>query len=145
MNDLFLAIDPGTEKCGLALMRRDASVLLRESVPSEKIAERVAEILKQEAGVRTIAVGGGTGSKSIIEKICSSSAPGVEVRKVREYNTTMTARKIYFEENPPRGLLKLLPAGLRVPPRPVDDYAAVAIGRIYIKESGELICPKKER
>ena len=47
--------------------------------------------------------------------------------------TTLDARKRYWIENPPKGLWKLVPEGLRLPPRPYDDYAAVLLGERFLE------------
>ena len=39
------------------------------------------------------------------------------------------------QENPPKGWKKLIPLGMQVPPVPVDDYAAIVIGRKYLKDN----------
>ena len=48
---------------------------------------------------------------------------------------TVQGRKLYFQENPPKGWKKLIPLGMQVPPVPVDDYAAIVIGRKYLKDN----------
>ena len=51
---------------------------------------------------------------------------------VDEYRTTEMAKKEYWKVNPPRGLKKLIPLGMQVPPVPVDDFVAVILARRYI-------------
>ena len=51
---------------------------------------------------------------------------------VDEYNTTQLAKGEYWKANPPRGLKKLIPITMQVPPVPVDDYVAVILARRYI-------------
>ncbi|MDR2779856.1 MAG: endonuclease, partial [Synergistaceae bacterium] len=46
-----------------------------------------------------------------------------------ERMTTLEARELYWRIHPPRGLSRLIPVSLRVPPRSVDDLAAWAIMR----------------
>ena len=43
---------------------------------------------------------------------------------VPEAGTTLAARQRYWELEPPRGWRRLLPKGLRVPPRDIDDVVA---------------------
>ena len=43
---------------------------------------------------------------------------------VAEAGTTMEARQRYWELEPARGWRRLLPRGLRLPPRDVDDVVA---------------------
>ena len=63
------------------------------------------------------------------------SLPFLNIVVVDEYRTTDEARKLYFAANPPQGLKKLIPLGMQTPPVPVDDYAAIAIGRRYLKQN----------
>ena len=51
---------------------------------------------------------------------------------VNEYRTTDEAKKRYWQENPPKGIRRLIPRGMLVPPVPVDDFAAVIIGEKYL-------------
>jgi hypothetical protein len=51
---------------------------------------------------------------------------------VDERDTTLRARELWRRAEPPRGLARLLPPGLRSPPGPIDDYAAWAIALRYL-------------
>ena len=37
----------------------------------------------------------------------------------------------YWREHPPRGLMRLIPVTMQVPPVPVDDYVAVILAERY--------------
>jgi hypothetical protein len=50
---------------------------------------------------------------------------------VDETDTSYRARALYFADHPPRGWRRLVPLGLQLPPRPIDDYAALLIARRY--------------
>jgi hypothetical protein len=60
---------------------------------------------------------------------------GPPVRLVDEYETTRRARELYVAEHPPRGWRRLVPRGLLSPDRPIDDYAAILIGRRCLEET----------
>lgn len=53
---------------------------------------------------------------------------------VDERNTTLEARDRYWMLFPPRGLQRLIPSGLRLPPRPVDDVAALLLLERYFNQ-----------
>jgi hypothetical protein len=53
---------------------------------------------------------------------------------VDERETTLRARALYFADHPPRGWRRLIPLGLQLPPRPIDDYAAILIARRFLGE-----------
>lgn len=46
---------------------------------------------------------------------------GAQVRLVDERDTTYLARARYFADNPPRGWRRLVPLGMLLPPRPIDQ------------------------
>lgn len=71
-----------------------------------------------------IVLGDGTGSRALAAIL---RARGFDPELVDETGTTLEARVLYFRDHPPRGVLRLLPPGLRSAPRPIDDYAAYAI------------------
>jgi hypothetical protein len=44
---------------------------------------------------------------------------------------------LYWQENPPKGLKKLIPLGMLVPPVPLDAYAAVILVRRFLEDNYE--------
>ena len=65
-------------------------------------------------------IGDGTGSRHW----CQRLAPELPLQLVNEHGTTLAARRRYWELEPPSGWRRLLPAGLRQPPRDWDDVVA---------------------
>jgi hypothetical protein len=126
-----VAVDPGHAKCGVAVVGPDGDILHHDIVPSAMIGETV-DVFAGDYHARTIVVGGGTTSKAVIELI-SAFRPRTDISTVEEGHSTLEARKLYWEHNPPGCLYSLLPSGLRVPPCPIDDYAAVVIARRYLQ------------
>jgi hypothetical protein len=53
---------------------------------------------------------------------------------VEERHSTERARARYYQDHPPHGWQRLLPAGLRVPSEPYDDYAAVVMAEDYLQK-----------
>jgi len=128
---MILAIDPGREKCGLAVLDNSAQVL------EKKVFSRIElsfEIMTYVAKYRldTIVVGSGTGAKSV-QKDLSRMELRCNIIFTPERFSTLEARRRYWRENPPRGLLRFIPTTLLSPPGPVDDYAAVVLGERYLK------------
>jgi hypothetical protein len=56
----------------------------------------------------------------------------VAVITVNETNSTLEARDRYWIMYPPQGLQRLIPQGLRIPPRPVDDIVAIILIERYL-------------
>lgn len=129
MNGAVLGIDPGTRKVGYAIAPdADSPALVLGIEPIETLLGRVQPLVDIHP-IRAVALGSGTNVRTLEEKL----APlGVPIHIIDETDTTYRARALYFEENPPRGWRRLIPLGLQVPPRPIDDYAALLIARRYI-------------
>jgi RNase H-fold protein (predicted Holliday junction resolvase) len=131
----LLAIDPGTIKCGLAVLDSAGKVLLREISPTDTIQNRLAELI-QRWNVSRIVYGQSTGAKNIqllLEELQQRNESTFTVHSVDEKNSTLEARPLYWQEYPRRGLLRLLPISLLAPPVAIDDFAAVVLGRRFLE------------
>ena len=124
-----LGIDPGTRKVGIAVVDDRGNALEIAIEPFEEVVPRVRALLaRYEIGV--IAMGKGTNAGVMAARLADL---GVPIGYVDERETTLRARSLYFADNPPRGWRRLIPLGMQLPPRPVDDYAAVLIARRYLE------------
>lgn len=128
---MILAIDPGTEKCGLAVLDAAARVLEKRICSRLEVSEEVSGLVLKYR-IHTLVVGDSTGAKNL-KKTISRLDLNASLVFVPEKNSSWEARKRYFAENPPRGLLRLVPSSLLAPPAPIDDYAAVILGERYLK------------
>jgi RNase H-fold protein (predicted Holliday junction resolvase) len=124
-----LAIDPGSAKCGMALVRRDDKgklhLLWRCIAPTESLVHKLHEAYAA-APYELIIIGGGTSSGKAVQRI-REHLTSMAVLLVDERDTTLEARERYWLANPRRGFRKLLPATLQVPPEPVDDFVALIL------------------
>mgnify|MGYP000922839384 FL=1 len=132
MNDEILAIDPGREKTGIAILK-NSDVLEHKIINSEELVQ-IIKFLLEKYIIKTIVMGNGTSSKKKYD-LLKQEFIDRDIVLINEYRTTDEARKLYFQENPPKGWKKLIPLGMQVPPVPVDDYAAIVIGRKYLKDN----------
>lgn len=124
-----LAVDPGREKCGIAVVS-DEGLLAKEVVPRVSIADRVAELAAaQNPG--EIIVGNGTGGAELASEL-EELGLGIPLQLVDETRSSERARSRFFEDNPPRGFRKLIPRGLLTPSRPYDDYVAQILAEDYL-------------
>lgn len=130
MNDEILAIDPGREKTGIAILK-NSDVLEHKIINSEELVQIIKSLLEKYI-IKTIVMGNGTSSKKKYD-LLKQEFIDRDIVLINEYRTTDEARKLYFQENPPKGWKKLIPLGMQVPPVPVDDYAAIVIGRKYLR------------
>lgn len=132
MNDEILAIDPGREKTGIAILK-NSDVFEHKIINSEELVQIIKSLLEKYI-IKTIVMGNGTSSKKKYD-LLKQEFIDRDIVLINEYRTTDEARKLYFQENPPKGWKKLIPLGMQVPPVPVDDYAAIVIGRKYLKDN----------
>ncbi|MBM6748199.1 pre-16S rRNA-processing nuclease YqgF [Megamonas rupellensis] len=132
MNDEILAIDPGREKTGIAILK-NSDVLEHKIINSDELVQIIKSLLEKYI-IKTIVMGNGTSSKKKYD-LLKREFMDRDIVLINEYRTTDEARKLYFQENPPKGWKKLIPLGMQVPPVPVDDYAAIVIGRKYLKDN----------
>ena len=124
-----LGIDPGTHKAGFAVLDDGGQHPLELGIePLETLLERVEAICRRH-DIGAVALGGGTHAGTVASMLERLRLP---VHFVDERDTTLKARLLYFSDHPPRGLRRLIPLGMQLPPRPIDDYAAVLIARRYL-------------
>ena len=126
-----VAIDPGRHKCGLVLIDKPRSLVEAGLVLA---VHRVMDQLiawSCSGGVDLILLGNGTSSEAWdgqLERI----AP---VRKVNERGTTLRARGRYWQLWPPKGLQRLIPQGMRVPPGDLDAVAALVMAEEHLGQT----------
>ena len=126
---MIAAIDPGSDKCGLAVLDSDNQVLKQEILARSKLEEKIIAV-NQKYDLQVVILGDGTVSTEIRKEI---EDVGLMVKMVDESNSTLEAQKLYWRYNPPQGWRKLIPISLQSPPRAVDDYAAVILAKRYVK------------
>jgi len=131
--EIIIAIDPGTKKCGYAVADSNLSVLQREVISTEKITKTIEDSMNIYK-INKIVLGNGTNYKNI-EKRLKNHFPQLKIILIEEEFSTLEARKKYFEAHPPRGILKIIPLSLRVPPCHYDDFVAILLAEKYFKIS----------
>ena len=124
------AVDPGRDKCGFAVLDSEGKILYQKVIDTASL-EASVEKARDEHGFDVLILGNGTTSKRAEERM-KNAFPNLSIKVVDEYRTTEMAKKEYWKVNPPRGLKKLIPLGMQVPPVPVDDFVAVILARRYI-------------
>jgi len=129
--EIIIAIDPGTKKCGYAVMDSNLSVLQREVISTEETTKAIENSLNIYK-IDKIILGNGTNYKKIEERL-KNNFPKLKIILIEEGFSTLEARKKYFEAHPPQGISKLIPLSLRVPPDHYDDFAAILLAEKYFK------------
>lgn len=133
---ILLAIDPGRAKCGLAVVQGPDPIfcLERKIVETERLTLAVGELLIRRPDVQQILLGNATHSATL-RKALVAAFPTIPLELVDEWNTSVRAKARYVAENPAPGWRRLLPASMRSPEVPYDDYAALLLAEDYFLEN----------
>ncbi|AZB71720.1 pre-16S rRNA-processing nuclease YqgF [Synechococcus elongatus] len=127
---LWIGFDPGRDKCGLALMDAQTGQILEHRILASTEAIAELETLFQTRSPQLLVLGNQTTSRQWQAQLSAlPSAPPIAL--VDERNSTLQARDRYWQMYPARGWRRLLPKGLRQPPRPVDDLVAILLLERY--------------
>ncbi|MGK7877069.1 MAG: pre-16S rRNA-processing nuclease YqgF [Xenococcaceae cyanobacterium] len=129
----ILGFDPGRDKCGVAVMGKDGHVHYHQVVVSEE-AIATMKSLCQQFSIELLVMGDQTTAKSWKEKIEPHLPTSVPIVMVDERNSSLEARDRYWQMYPPKGLARLIPQGMRLPPRPVDDLVAILLIERYLQK-----------
>lgn len=127
---MLLGIDPGREKCGLALVHPDGKLVWRKVVVSLLLVEQVGQLVA-EFPVSTLIIGNQTTSDHWQAQL-GHYYPNLPIIAVDERHSSEQARLRYWQFNPPRGLGRFIPEGLRIPPEPYDDIVALILIERYL-------------
>ncbi len=129
---IFLGFDPGRDKCGLAVATVDKQILYHQVVKSEDTISSIQKIWSKYQPNKLI-IGNLTTSKQWKQKIEDKLNLSEEIILVDEKNSTLEARDRYWQMYPPKGLGRLIPQSLKVPPHPIDDIVAIILIERFIE------------
>lgn len=129
---IFLGFDPGRDKCGLAVATVDKQILYHQVVKSEDAIASIQELWSKYQPNKLI-IGNLTTSKQWKQKIEDKLNLSEVIVFVDEKNSTLEARDRYWQMYPPKGLGRLIPQSLKVPPRPIDDIVAIILIERFIE------------
>lgn len=128
---IILGFDPGKDKCGIALMGSDRSLQYHEVIPSEKAIATIEKLCEQKS-IEVLVMGDRTTAKSWKQKLESHLPTSLTITMVDEHNSSLEAIDRYWQMYPAKGLARLIPQGMRLPPRPVDDLVAILLIERYL-------------
>lgn len=129
---MILGFDPGRDKCGLAVMGNNRQVIYHQVVPSSEAIATIQK-LSEQFTIETIVMGDQTTAKSWKQKISGELSPAVPIVLVDERYSSLEARDRYWQMYPPQGMQRLIPQGMRQPPRPIDDIVAILLIERYLQ------------
>ncbi len=127
----ILGFDPGRDKCGVAVMGVDRQLYDHQVVPANDAIAHI-EILRQKFPISLIVIGDQTTGKKWKQQLNQELTDALNIILIDERYTTLEARDRYWQMFPPKGLTKLLPKGMRQPPRPIDDIVAILLIERYL-------------
>ncbi|MBE9200289.1 MULTISPECIES: pre-16S rRNA-processing nuclease YqgF [unclassified Nodularia (in: cyanobacteria)] len=128
---VILGFDPGKDKCGLAVMGLDRQLYYHQVVTAQKAIATI-ETLRQQFPISLLVMGDQTTSKQWKQQLREALVEQLRIILVDERYSTLEARDRYWQMYPPKGLTKLLPQGMRQPPRPIDDIVALLLIERYL-------------
>ena len=127
----ILGFDPGRDKCGVAVRGNEGQLYYHQVVSAEIVIETIVALV-QQFSLKQIVMGDQTTAKSWKQKLETHLAVDVSIVLVDERNSSLEARDRYWQMYPPTGLQRLIPQGMRLPPRPVDDLVAILLIERYL-------------
>lgn len=125
----FLAIDPGREKVGMAVLSGDGKIKWMEIVSVTDLRQEIQR-LQSRFSFQKVVMGGSTGKDKIVGILRELN---LEVMLVDERYSSEEARELYFRERFPSFWRRILPLSFLFPRHPYDDWQAVVIGRRYLQ------------
>ncbi|HEX9744829.1 MAG TPA: resolvase [bacterium] len=128
----LLAIDPGRDKCGVAVIDEDNEIQFRAVASKPDFRQAVIDLIGVFHPARVV-IGDGTASEEV-KHIVETFYAG-DIISGQEVNSTLEARNLAWEKNPPVGLIRMLPRIFWPQPDGIDGWAAVVIGRRNLDES----------
>jgi len=133
---MILGFDPGRDKCGLAVMGNDLSLLYHQVVVAQEAIATIQSLCQQFA-IETVVMGDQTTAKSWKQKIEQNLDVSIPIFLVDERYSSLEARERYWQMYPPKGINRLIPQGLREPPRPIDDLVAILLIERYLAKGAK--------
>jgi RNase H-fold protein (predicted Holliday junction resolvase) len=129
---MYFGFDPGKDKCGIAIVSDLGSAIRHEVIPSEQALQTLKDW--QQHPIQILILGDQTGSKVWRSRI-AEALPDLHIITIDERYSSQEARDRYWQLYPAQGLQKLVPQGMRTPPRPIDDLVAIILVERYLAKS----------
>ena len=127
---MLLGFDPGKQKCGVAVMGLERKLHFQAIVPSADAIAKVGSLLDSYP-ISLMVMGDQTASKQWKAEL-QSAYPDLRIITVDERFSSEEARLRFWEIYPAKGLMKLVPIGMRSPNRPIDDIVAAILIERYL-------------
>jgi RNase H-fold protein (predicted Holliday junction resolvase) len=134
---MYLGFDPGKDKCGVAVRSGTGSLLYHQVVPSDTAIDTIRSLCQQHE-IAVVVMGDRTTAKTWRKQLREVLPDTLPIEWVDERYSTLEARDRYWQMYPPQGLTRLIPQGMRTPPRPIDDIVAILLIERYLDAQSKL-------
>ena len=124
----LISIDPGKCKCGLVLVDLQKKKVDQAIVLNTEFLPNYVKNLNGSENISKVIIGNGTTSRQNIEKL---NFIRNDLIIVEEKNTTLRAKKRYFEIFPNRGLKSFIPKEIFIINKNLDALSALIILEDY--------------
>ena len=127
---MYFGFDPGKDKCGIAIVTLEGNPIRHEVIASDTVIATLQSWM-QTHSIKSLILGDQTGSKQWRSRIIEA-LPNIQIITIDERFSSQQARDRYWKMYPAQGLQKLVPLGMRTPPRPIDDIVAIILVERYL-------------
>ena len=127
----LISIDPGKCKCGLVLVDFHQKNVDQAIVLNTALLPNYVKNLNDSENISKVIIGNGTTSRQNIEKL---DFVRNDLIIVEEKNTTLRAKKRYFEIFPTKGLKSFLPKEIFIMNKNLDALSALIILEDYCNQ-----------
>lgn len=136
----IVGIDPGTDKCGMALLDYHGNFVQRVVVSTDEWTQILTQ-WAQNYNIKVLVLGDRTGAAKFRRQLESMLLhvvylTGAQITMVDEHLSSVQGRRLYLLDHR-RGWQRFIPLGLRYPAEPYDDYVAEVLARRYLKSIGK--------
>ena len=121
----YIAIDPGSEKCGLILADTKTRNVIEAGISSKYICSELVSSWYENYDICKILIGNGTNCKYIEDRLERKNI--FNVNYVNENGSTLRARFRYWEIWPPSYFVRWLPKEILFPPDNLDAIVALIL------------------
>ncbi|MDX2098919.1 MAG: pre-16S rRNA-processing nuclease YqgF [Leptolyngbyaceae cyanobacterium bins.59] len=130
---MILGFDPGRHRCGLAVMGVDRTLRYHQVVEAKDVLTTL-QTLQERFPISLIVMGDQTTAQTWKQQLSEQLTTAPNIVMVDERYSTLAARDRYWQMYPARGLYRLVPKGMRVPPRSLDDIVAILLIERYLEQ-----------
>ena len=132
----IIAVDPGQDKCGAAVLDRRQGVLNHTVIAADQLRSLIDRWTCDYA-CRVIVVGDRTAHNQTLQNLQQLLAAKIidQIVLIDEHKSTQEARQRYWTVHPPTGWRKIFPRGLLIPPCAIDDFAAIILAERYFAKN----------